>query len=125
MTSPGHITVDIAATMQAAESLRELGSSARIELAGMLALIDPAAVQAACGNDKVGIPIWQGYQRLVAGLTGSPQALEENLVSFGNLGSLAAELAKRVDDRNADTIRASSLGLNPNGTPVPEGDRRA
>ncbi|WP_427886036.1 hypothetical protein ACQHIV_26225 [Kribbella sp. GL6] len=112
--------VDPSAVYEVGEGLYGTGMQCGPALAQALEAISVEAVQAACGHDPLGKETFDGYSTRIASLSGSGAALQESLTNIAVGLSGAAGLLEQTDGENAERVTAADLGLQLDGTPLPE-----
>lgn len=112
--------VDLSAVYEVGEGLYGTGLQYGPALARALEAISVEAVRAACGDNKDGKEIFDGYTTRMASLSDAGAALQESMTNLAIGLSGAAGLLEQTDGENAERVKAADLGLQLDGSPLPE-----
>ncbi|MFD7161040.1 hypothetical protein ACFV9C_41100 [Kribbella sp. NPDC059898] len=112
--------VDPSVVYEVGEGLYGTGLQCGPALTRALEAISVEAVQAACGHGPLGKDTFDGYSTRIASLAGAGAALQESMTNIAVGLSGAAGLLEQTDGENAERIKAADLGLQLDGTALPE-----
>ncbi|HZX06372.1 hypothetical protein [Kribbella sp.] len=111
--------VDLSAVYDAAEKVRELGTTSGAWLTGALKDLGPDSLAKAFGGDDMGRKMADGFSQRFAYLSQAGAAIEQSLLNIGDGITAAGNLVEQVDGHNADALRAADLDLQTDGMPLP------